>query len=482
MEAQAVSIGSSQVGYEWRLDHLQDWSCLEQKLHQTLFRLRFPHSIATCRRAEAGGLFKGSVEAQASVLEAAIKAGCHWVDVEIESVDEGGRLLLKRLEPARVIVSYHNYRELPRLDQIHRRLRVLPVHAVKIAGQVRHLTDNLKVQKFLGRHRGNGSRLIVVGMGPVGIASRLLSLKWGSAMTYASAGIHPVASGQLSARVMRSVYRVERLDRHTQFFGIVGSRASASLSPAMQNVAFGAKRLNAVYLPCETDQLADFLKFAGELRLSGFSVTMPYKRAIMRELDWVDPLAAEIGACNTVAVERGRWKGWNTDAAAVVEVLTKRLRLAGSRILILGAGGAARSAAFALRDEGAELFISARRELAAQTLARTVSGQSVPWSSADSLEVDAVINATPIGMAPTADAVPIPLARLRVRVVFDMVYYPLETRFLGEARSRGLVTISGLEMLVAQGARQFEIWTGQPAPRALMEQAARHGFDYTDSD
>jgi 3-dehydroquinate dehydratase / shikimate dehydrogenase len=482
MEAQAASISSSQIGYEWRLDYLQDRYALEQKLHQMFFRLRFPQSIATCRRIEAGGLFSGSVEEQAQVLVAAVNAGCHWVDVEVESVNRKGAMLLHQFKPARVILSYHDYQSLPRLSEVHRRLNRLPVQAIKIAGNVRCLTDNLKIQKFLKSRHGR-SHVVVIGMGPSGLPARLLSLKWGSTFTYASVGSRPpVAPGQLPARLLRAVYRVEHLDRRTRFFGIVGSRASASLSPAMHNVAFNAKRLNAIYLPCETKRLADFLSFARQLGFSGFSVTMPYKSAIIRELDWIDPLAEQIGACNTVAVQHGKWMGWNTDAGAVVEVLTKRLRLAGSRILILGAGGAARSAAFALRGEGAGLFIAARREIPARKLAKAVSAEAVPWMSADGLEVDAVINATPIGMAPQAETAPVDLARLRVRVVFDMVYYPTETRFLAEARGRGLTTISGLEMLVAQGARQFEIWTGQSAPRALMEQAIRQGFDYSDSD
>jgi 3-dehydroquinate dehydratase / shikimate dehydrogenase len=481
MEAQAAEVSSSQIGYEWRLDYLQDWTGLDQKLHQMLFRLRFPRSIATCRRTEAGGRFGGSVEEQVQILEAAVRGGCHWVDIETESVDLAGKLLIQRLEPASVLVSYHNYQGMPRLGETHRRLNRLPVQAIKIAGRVGRLTDNLTIEKFLKAHRG--SHLILVGLGPSGIPSRLLGLKWGSLFTYASAGIHRgVAPGQLPAQLMRAVYRVDHLDHRTQLFGIVGSHASLSLSPAMQNAALNAKRVNAIYLPCETQQLSDFLKFARHLSFSGFSVTMPYKEAIVRELDWIDPLAAEIGACNTVAVQRGKWMGWNTDAAAVAEVLTKRLRLAGSRILILGAGGAARAAAFALRGEGAEVFIAARRELSAQKLARAISAQVVSWNGADSLDVDAVINATPIGMAPNSEAVPVDLARLRVRVVFDMVYYPVETRFLTEARGRGLTTISGLEMLVDQGARQFEIWTGQSAPKALMEQAVRQGFRHADFD
>jgi len=354
----------------------------------------------------------------------------------------------------------------------------LPVQAVKVASQARCLRDNFPIRRLLKTYSRRSPKLVALAMGNSGIPSRLLSLHWGAYFTYASPGNHmAAAAGQVPADVLRMVYRIDRLDRRTQFYGVVGSHASISLSPAMQNAAFQAKHLNASFLPCETSQFSDFLSFAREMKLLGFSVTMPYKRAILRSLDWVDPLATRIGACNTVAVQHGQWMGWNTDAAAVVEVLTKRLRLAGSRILILGAGGAARAAAYAVRAEGAEVFIAARREQTARRLARGVAAQIVPWSSAEGMEVDAVINATPVGMYPHVDTAPIDLARLRVRVVFDMVYYPLETRFLTQARGRGLTVITGLEMLVAQGARQFEIWTGLAAPRALMEQAVRQALD-----
>ena len=375
---------------------------------------------------------------------------------------------------ARIIVSYHDFQKTPALAPIYRRMVRLPVQMVKIASTARHLKDNLQTRRLLKAHGRHSLKLVALAMGASGIPSRLLSLLWGSAFTYASPLNHaPAAAGQIPAEVMRSVYRVERLDSRTQIFGVLGSHASLSLSPAMQNAAFQAKHVNAVFLPCQTATLADFLTFARALQLQGFAVTMPFKRAILRALDWVDPLAHRIGACNTVALQRGRWLGWNTDAAAVVEVLTKRLRLAGSRILILGAGGAARAAAYAVRAEGAEVIITARREAMARALARGVAAQVVPWDSEESLEVDAAINATPVGMFPHVESSPIDLARLRVRVVFDMVYFPLATRFLNEARGRGLTTISGLEMLVAQGARQFEIWTGIAAPRALMEQAVR---------
>jgi len=468
------------VGYELRLDYLQKFTDLESRLHEMLLRLHSPQVIATCRRVEAGGQFHGDVGQQVAILQAAVRAGCQWVDLEIESVDAAGAEILKRFSPAKVISSYHNYRKTPPLGAIYRRMARLPVEVVKIASYARNLQDNLKVARLVQNHARGSPKLVSLALGPSGLPSRLLALRWGCPFTYASAGNNfAVAPGQIPVEQMRSSYRVDRLDRRTQLYGVVGSHAAISLSPVMQNAAFQAKHVNAAYLPCQTDRIKDFLAFARRLNFQGFSVTMPYKRAIVDVLDWLDPLATRIGACNTVAIQKGKWMGWNTDAAAVVEVLSKRLRLAGSRILILGAGGAARAAAYALRAEGAELFITARREAPAQRLAKTVAAQAVPWSGANGIEVDAVVNATPVGMAPHAEATPIDLARLRVRVVFDMVYYPLETRFLSEARGRGLTTISGLEMLVAQGARQFEIWTGLAAPRALMEQAIRQALDHT---
>ncbi|MBI4164361.1 MAG: shikimate dehydrogenase [Acidobacteria bacterium] len=482
LEEQAGRVSSLPVGYELRLDYLQDFTGLECRLRELFTKLHLPHVIATCRRAEAGGQFSGDVEQQISVLQEAVRAGCRWADVEIESVDAAGPEILKRLAPGKLIVSYHNYEKTPALGAIYKRLSHLPVQVVKIATLARHLQDNLKIAKLAAGRARRSPKLVALGLGPSGLPARLLAIRWGCPFTYASAGNNSaVAPGQLPAEMMRSTYRVDRLDRRTALYGVVGSHAAMSLSPAMHNAAFQAKHVNAAYLPCQTSRIRDFLNFARQMGFQGFSVTMPYKRAIIEHLDWLDPLARRIGACNTVAIQRGKRMGWNTDAAAVVEVLAKRLRLSGSRILILGAGGVARAAAFALLAERAELLITARRPAAAERLAKLVSARSLPWDGIDNLDVDVVVNATPIGMPMHAESTPIDISRLRVRVVFDMVYYPLETRLLAEARSRGLTAISGLEMLVAQGARQFEIWTGLAAPRALMEQAVRQTLDHSPS-
>ena len=477
---------NSSLGLELRIDYLEDSQEITRSLHELISRLRFPRVVATCRRTGAGGKFSGTVEEQLAVLGNAVRAGCHMVDLEVESLKgRNEKELARNLQPARLIVSYHTFRKRERLEVIYRRLLRSDAAIIKIAAQAHELRDNLKIFKLLRSHGQRRPRLVALAMGPAGIPSRILGLQRGSYLTYASADSKiRIASGQIAADSMRTSYRVEHLNRKTLLYGIVGSHASSSLSPVMQNAALHAKRINAVYVPYEAQRLVDFLSTAEDLGLEGFSVTMPFKREILKHLDWIDPLAEKIGAVNTVAVRRGKWLGWNTDAAAVVEVLTKRIRLSGSRALVLGSGGAARAAAHALKKEGANVFISARRNAAGARLAKAIRAQAFPWGSTDSLEVDAVINATPVGMPPLDHLSPIDLSRLRTRVVFDMVYHPGnggETRLLTEARRRGLIAISGLEMLVAQGANQFEIWTSQPAPRALMEQAARQNFSRSNS-
>lgn len=296
MEALAVRVSGSPVGYELRLDHLKDTTDLEAQLHQMFIRLHSPQTIATCRRVEAGGLFAGSVEQQAALLCAAVRAGCPWVDMEIESLGHHGAAILHQFRPAKVLVSFHDYRKTPAPGVIYRRLARLPAQAIKIAGTARELRDNLKIARLLKAHHGHGPKLVALALGVSGIPSRLLGLSWGSHFTYASAGDHlSVAPGQLPAELMRSTYRVEHLDQRAQIYGVVGTRASMSLSPPMQNAAFQAKHVNAVYLPCETERLSDFLAFARELGFLGFSVTMPFKRTIIRNLDWLDPLAAGSG-------------------------------------------------------------------------------------------------------------------------------------------------------------------------------------------
>ena len=180
MEALATRASGVPVGYELRLDYLHDFSQLEMQLRQMLAHLHFPQTIATCRLAGAGGMLQGTPENQLAILSAAVRAGCQWVDVEIESVEKAGVAMLRELRPAKIMVSYHNFQKTPALGAIYRRLVRLPVQMVKIATQGRYLKDNLQIRALLKNHKRQSPKLVALAMGACGMPSRLLSLLWGS--------------------------------------------------------------------------------------------------------------------------------------------------------------------------------------------------------------------------------------------------------------------------------------------------------------
>ncbi len=199
---------------------------------------------------------------------------------------------------------------------------------------------------------------------------------------------------------------------------------------------------------------------------------MPLKQAVLPFLDSVDPLASRIGAVNTMRRNAaGQFEGFNTDAAGIVSPLEERTNLRGARVLVLGAGGAARAAVFGCLDRGAHVSIASRRPEQAHALAAEAGAEAVPMDQLSSTPAfDVLINSTPAGMRGNATELPIDPQELRANLVFDLVYNPLETPLLRLARERGIPTISGAEMFVHQGARQFELWTGTPAPVSLMRE------------
>jgi len=258
------------------------------------------------------------------------------------------------------------------------------------------------------------------------------------------------------------------VDAATQVYGVAGDPVEHSLSPVMMNAAFRREAVNAVYLALHAKSLKDLLACLQDIPIRGLSITMPYKQDIVEELENSDPLTRQIGACNTVVRSlEGKLYGFNTDVAGVLVPLEQRLHLAGARILLVGAGGVARAAAFGLKAKGADVFITNRTPEKAQTLARQAKVKYLKRAEVAKQSFDVIINATPVGMGNNKQS-PLEEKELNTKYVFDLVYVPAETRLITMARAKGLQVISGLEMFVQQGARQFEIWTGKPAPIAEM--------------
>jgi 3-dehydroquinate dehydratase/shikimate dehydrogenase len=457
---------------ELRLDYLATARERSRFLKRVKFNRRKFCVIATLRRRAAGGRFTGSIAAHRAALLAAAKAGCAWCDLEVESAERLTPLALQimllelRRAGARVMISFHDFRATPRdLRAVIRRLDRRGGDAIKIATQARSLNDSLRVLAAT-KHRRN---VVAVPMGEVGLPARILALRHGSALSYASnSQKSATAPGQLSVHAMRRTYRADRLTNATRIYGVIGNPIAHSLSPLMHNAAFAARKVNAVFLPFLAKDLSDFLRFCRAQRLAGFAVTLPHKQAILRHLSGCDPLAARIGAVNTVVTRgNGALYGYNTDYVGVLRALERRVRLAGSRILILGAGGAARAATFALAEAGSMVCITACRASAGKPLAQAVNGEFIARHCVRGEFFDAIINATPVGMR-RGDPSPLRARELTCRVVMDMIYKPAITPLLQLAKRRGIEIVTGEEMFLAQGMAQWEIWMGQRAPAEIM--------------
>lgn len=255
---------------------------------------------------------------------------------------------------------------------------------------------------------------------------------------------------------------------------------SLSLHPvgtgaAMHLAGYCALELPFTYVPFQVSDLDGAIAGMRALGIRGYGISMPYKQRIIPLLDALDPLAARIGAVNTVVNDGGRLTGHNTDAAGAVRALEEVRPLAGARVLLLGGGGAARAIAHAVTERGAALTIANRDADRARQLAEATGATAAdPGEVTRAGDYDVVINATSMGMSEVDAASPVPEGALRAgQTVMDIVYKPIETELVRAARRRGATTVHGGRMLLHQAARQFELYTGIAAPLAAMEAALR---------
>lgn len=266
-----------------------------------------------------------------------------------------------------------------------------------------------------------------------------------------------------------------QINGRTALYGIIGNPVTHTLSPAMHNAAFAELGDNSVYLPFPVVDLEAGMIGLKALGVKGVSVTIPYKEAVIPLLDEIEAVARKIGAVNTLAIKDVDGKkllcGSNTDWVGANRALAEQVKLQGVSVVLLGAGGSARAIGFGLQHEGAKVVLCSRTESRGRALAAELGCLWHPLADADTLQGDVLVNATSVGMQPKIDVSPVPLAILaRFQVVMDIVYAPMETRLLMEAKAAGCRVINGLEMLLYQGVAQFELWTGKTAPVELMRQ------------
>ena len=281
------------------------------------------------------------------------------------------------------------------------------------------------------------------------------------------------------------------IDAQTQFCGVIGNPVGHSLSPAIHNAAFRKLGLNFVYLAWQVDTIGDAIKGLRALgNFRGASVTIPHKVAAIPFLDHVETTAQRIGAINTIVGENGDLTGYNTDATGALRALREgRIDLKDRRIVVLGSGGAARAIAFALAAESCaeKLTLLGIDDVERTKLAQDVRSQATLTVEDVHLDEDSLrrvlpaaqmlIHCTPVGMSPKADTTSVPASLLHAGLsVMDIVYNPLETRLLKDAKHAGCKTIPGLEMFLNQAVAQFELWTNQPAPVDVMRRVLESHF------
>lgn len=389
----------------------------------------------------------------------------------------------KLLDWERVICSQHYFGNTPDdLFGVYRQMAATPARIIKIAVRADDATDCINIFRLLEHARREGREMIAIAMAEAGVMTRILAPSRGAFLTYGAMDeAHASAPGQVSARELRDLYRIHRLDRETEVFGIVGSPVKQSLSPLMHNAGFAALNLNAVYLPFEVRDAGEFMRRMAHPRtrelkwkLRGLSVTAPHKLAVMDYLDSVEPAAQEIGAVNTIVAEGENLRGYNTDVIGFLAPLRERgFKLRNARCAVLGAGGAARCALWTLRNEGASVTLYARDLDKAKPVAEKFGAECKELQNASFDSFDLVVNATSLGMrGKSEDETPATARQLSgARLAYDLVTSPRETIFLREAEAAGCDCLGGLAMLIAQAAEQFRLWTGEAAPLDVMKKA-----------
>jgi 3-dehydroquinate dehydratase/shikimate dehydrogenase len=455
--------------------------------------------IATCRIEAEGGAYMGSEAGRIELFEGLLSGDSppRWIDVELaawqsssEMRDRIGAALdhANRDEPCSgLILSSHDFEGRP--ADLLRRMRAMAeeprASVLKIAYRARSLRDNLEIAELLAQRT---KPMIALGMGEFGLLSRVLAPKWGGFLTFAALRrAELTAPGQPTVDELLDLYRFRSIRKTTKVYGIVGWPVAQSMSPRVHNAGFGAAEVDAVYLPLPVPPEWEHFKatvgaLASDplLNLGGLSVTAPHKAHLVRlsrEDSWDAPSrVARVGAANTLAISVGGPPTiHDTDGPAVASLLAEAIgALDGKGVMLLGAGGVARSIGAALVEAGVHVVVRARRSEQAADLRSLLSGLGSNDPVTGPEAVHAVVNCTPAGMTGGGSEDESALAQgdlgelARANpglVVMDTVYRPRETPLLRIARGLGLRVIDGESMFIRQAEGQFAIWTGR-APEA----------------
>ena len=458
---------------ELRLDFIKD---IDEGKVEELLKNKSKEVIAACRPKFERGNFEGSEEERILLLKKAAESGAEYVDVEFKTNKEIINDLNNNKKKSKIIVSYHNFDGTPQLEElenIYNEIKKLNPDFVKIVTVANSLNDNFKIFRLL---EGKND-LIGFCMGIKGQISRVLAPKFNSLVTFASLGKgKESADGQLTIDEMRDEYNIGLIDNGTRILGVIGEFAENSKSRHMHNRMFKEKGVNFIYHPLklEKNELEEFMDNFRKFDFAGAAVTVPHKVDIIKYLDDVDETAKNIGAVNTIVNNNGRLIGYNTDYFGAIEALKEKTQLSNKKVLVIGAGGAARAVVYGLKKEYAQITIINRTDEKAQKIAEEFNIKADKLENIKGLIEDneIVINTTSVGMKPNLNESIIPEEYLeKGKIIMDIVYTPIRTKLIDSAEKSGCITITGDRMLVYQAMRQYELWTKEKPDFEIMESA-----------
>jgi 3-dehydroquinate dehydratase/shikimate dehydrogenase len=444
--------------------------------------------LATVRRGVDGGRWKASEDARKTLLRQAIVAGFDWVDLETDVIDS-----IPRFGDVKRIVSYHNTREAPAdLEKIHAKMCKQDADVVKIAVRAATALDNLRLLRLV---KNASKPTVAFCMGDLGTPSRLLGAKYGAPFTYSAFNKERgIAPGLPGYQELKKIYYYPQINPKTRIFGVIGDPVSHSLSPLIHNRLFREGGVDAVYVPFRVPrgELQPFLKGFDELPVDGYSVTIPHKEDAVELSAEQDETVQRTRAANTLVRGQDGFIAYNTDYQAAVDALKEFLTrhpppvpegaippagyddLATKSILVLGAGGIARAVAHALHDARALVTVVNRTPERAHKLAAEIGCRTVDWAGRHSVLCDVVVNCTSVGMHPRVDEAPLHHSFFKPgMVLFETVYTPETTLLVKEARSRGSLVLTGVELFVRQAALQSKLFTGQTSELERLRRQVR---------
>ncbi|WP_420420611.1 shikimate dehydrogenase [Simkania sp.] len=454
---------------ELRLDLLKDLQHVSKL--KSLCKLPV---IFTLRKKDQGGKFEGNEQNREAKLLELLALKPDYVDLEFDVDPSFVEKVHQNFPDVAIICSSHDFDKTPAdLEQKLKQMTHMRASIYKIATYANSSLDSLRMLSFILQKRREGVSLAGMCMGPHGDMTRILAPVVDSLLCYTSLSSEAeTAPGQVPVDTLEEIYHFSSLNRQTKVYALIGDPVEQSIGHLAHNALFKKLKEDAVYIKIlvQAQEVGAFFQAMKKLPFYGFSVTMPLKEKVGEHLDRINPEAKKIGAINTLNLKEESWEGFNTDASGALDAIEEKQKVAGKKVVILGAGGAARALAYETIERRGEVLIVNRTGEKAKKLAKQLGCEGFALDKWTKPSYDILMNTTPVGMTMKGSSLIPESALLKDAVVFDAIMHLKETPLLILAKNKGCQIVYGNEMFTRQAVKQAEIWLNRPLdPQDLLQ-------------